>query len=46
MSLKVGERIPEVSVMTMIEDGVVSVLNLEKPGEFLVSDAQTMLNLL
>jgi peroxiredoxin len=30
----------------IVEDGVVSAMKLEKPGEFLVSDAQTMLGLL
>jgi len=30
----------------ILEDGVVTALNVEKPGEFLVSDAQTMLALL
>jgi peroxiredoxin len=30
----------------LVDDGVVRVLNVEKPGEFLVSDAQTLLGLL
>lgn len=30
----------------VVEDGVVGVLNVEKPGEFEVSDAQTILGLL
>jgi peroxiredoxin len=29
----------------IVNDGVVTALNVEKPGEFLVSDAQTMLGL-